>query len=404
MLSRQDDRLVPATLLRPTTLRDLLNLHESISPAVIGRSVCLFQLVTNTTPIAAPSKSSGVPSAAGSGKAKSVAQPRSKSDDVNQGNILQLYMDDIKKDPALFRMLQVSLAADGSALHELFKSASTPTERAVYFNDLGALTMGEGKHQTAALYFAKAHRLISDVAAADSFTKNSILFNIAICSLHRQDYAAALHALLTVQETMQTSASFWLYVAQAALGTFHTARHSNSAFAYDVVQQDLAAPLSKGSIQTGFVLLQLPSAAVTNPSSALNAATGAGQEQRHASLLLARRAAQNCVQLLGGNSLAATADVLYTEGRVQEYRTLQYAFLYNAAAALLLQDYAVSIKYASELLAVHKSRAILPDVQSSALLHIVEAHCRLNKPGAALKALSGASLGELLASTDRTDG
>jgi tetratricopeptide (TPR) repeat protein len=381
------------------TLRELLHLHESISPAVLGRCVCLFQLVTNTTPIASAQQTKSTAGAVT--KPKSVAQPRSKSDDELVGNVLQLYMDDIKKDPALFRMLQGSLAADGSALHELFKSASTPIERAVYFNDLGVLTMGEGKHQTAALYFAKAHRLISEVPSADTFTKHSILFNIAICSLHRQDYLAALSALLSVQETMQTSASFWLYVAQAALGTFHSSR--SSTIAYDVVQQELAAPLSKGSIQSGFVLLQLPNAAATNPSSVLNT-TGAGQEQRHATLLLARRAAQNCIQLLGGHSLAATADALYTEGRVQEYRTLQYAFLYNAASALLLQDYAVSIKYAAELLAVHKSRPILPDVQSSALLHIVEAHCRLNKPGAALKALSSASLGELLSSTDRTDG
>lgn len=384
-------------------LREMLQLHECIAPMVLGRCVCLFQMVTNATPIAAQTNRSATGPAAGKAKT-SVTQPRSKSDDELVGKVLQLYMNDFKKDAPLFRMLQGALAADGSALHELFKSGASPVEKAVYFNDLGVLTMAEGKHQTAALYFAKATRLL-DEASADTFTKHSVLFNFAICSLHRQDFAAALNALTAVQDTMQTSASYWMRVSQAALGHFHTMRvtspHQDASTTYDTVQQERAAQLSKGSIQAGYALLQLPDAACVTPFS-LN---GVDCDQRHATLMLARRAAQYGVQILGGaNTLALAADQFYSEGRVQDYRTIQYAYLYVAAAALLLQDYAVTIKYASELIAVHRSRAILPDVQSSALLHVVEAYCRVNKPSAALKTLSAASLGELLVASERTDG
>lgn len=364
------------------TLRELLQLHNSIAVPVLGRALCLFQLVTNESTVAQKSIV----------KKPTVAAQRSKSDDDLVARIVSQYMVEFKKDPHVAKMLQMTFATDGSALHDLFKSGASPAERAVYYNDLGILAMGEGKLNVAALYFTKAIGLIGD-SGSDVFTKHSMMFNHAVCCIHRQEYQAAMKALLVAQESMRTSPSLWLRLAQATLGNHLVFSANDAQETHDARQRELAGQLGKGNIFPGFPLLQLP-----------EGTTVSNGDTRRVYLIVANRAAHNCISLLtNSRSLQEAVDSLTGDGRVHDFRTLQYAYVYAAASELLMENYAVTIKLASDLLAV-RSRPINADVHAAALLYLSDAYCRVNRPQQALKVLSGAPLGELLVGAERTDG
>lgn len=361
-------------------LRDLLQLHESISTTVLCRGLCLLQLVTNGTLV-------------GKNITRGKGTIRSKSDDELTAKIVAQYMPEFKKDPQLAKMLNMSLASDGSALHEPFKNSSSPVERAIYFNDLGIMAMSEGKANLAALYLTKANRFASE-AQADSFLRHSMLYNFAVCCIHRNDFGPAMKALLIAQESMKSSPTLWLRLGQATLG-FHTLFASlHVQDSHDAQQKELGAALAKGSAFSGFQLLQIPDGD--------NLLTG--DAQRRVYLVVASKAIQNCVHLLKGNCFAEGVEAAFSQGRSSDYKLLQYSYIYGAAIEMLQQNYSVAIRLCSDLIAQHKSRPLMIDVHATALLYLSEAYCRVNKCKKALDVLAGASLGELLLTVDRTDG
>lgn len=386
-------------------LRGLLAQHANLATSVLCRSLCLFQTITNEAPAGQPMKAMGVAALAGSlvspqttavtasaapsSKAKTVTAARSKSDDDLVAKMVAQYMTDFKKDPQLSKLFQVTFATDGSALHDVFKSGSSSAERAVYFNDLGVISMGEGKVHTAALYFSKALGFLSS-AESDGFTKHSILYNQAICAIHTQDYAAAVSGLLQASESMRISPSLWIRLAQACLGFAVVDTATASHEAYETHQKELAQLLSKGSAFSGFTLLQLPDS---------NTSLSVGTQLTKSLLMLANQAARTAIQLLCENAapaLAESADKIFSDGRVHDLRQLQFAWIYTAASEMLLENYSVAHRFANDLLTLHKTRPILPDIHATALLYAAECCLRLNKSQQALKLLAAAPLSELL--------
>ena len=360
-------------------LRDLLQLHDVLAPAVLGRCVALYQLCSSQGVV-------GVKGTAGKGRSQS------RSDELIS-SIMAKYMNEFKKDAQLTKMLSVAIA-DSSALHEHFKHATTPCEKAAYFNDLGVHALADGKTNVAALYFAKANRLAT-TGNMDAMLRHQILYNVAVCSSLRGEFGPAIKSFLIAMQSMQASPMLWLRLAYASLSYLAQAPSTDAVVQYEEQQQEIASILAKGSMAPHFALLQLPTEF---------SCSGERSKPRHLYGALALQCAINAKGLVmaPGRTLAASVEHMVNSGHSSDVKLLKYAMLYQAAADIALGNFSSANTTLTSLASIMRAGQN-PDLQAAVLLLRTEALCRLGKVKDALFVLSNASLGELLTQADRVD-
>ncbi len=374
-----------------SVLRELLEMSSAISTAVLGRAACLFYVSAVRS---APMRKN---------------QARAKADEALFQQVMSQYGAEFKKEAVLSRMVAVA-TADQAALHDTFKGSSG-AERAVCYNDLGVLALEDSKPSVAAVYFALATR----EAAGDAslvHLQQSIAYNVGICALAREEYEAALKALLSTAETLRGSPLLWLRVAQACVGILQQLSADISIDVYEAEQAQIGARLVAGGgssiISPGFQLLQVPcgkhiySACMTKHASAPPiVALALGAVEAVLNILVAP---SSCAPT--GNTASALTECAhqhYANGCTQHFRTLQHALTYLCYVETLRQNFSVVHKVGSDLLAVHKTHALMPDVHVTVVSLITEALCHLNKPALALRVLQAASLQDFVALSAAND-
>ena len=377
-----------------SVLRELLEMGSAIMTSVLGRAACLFYVTAVRT--AASRKN----------------QTRAKSDEALYQQVMTQHSSEFKKEPVLSRMMIVA-TADQAGLHDVFKGSSG-AEKAVCLNDLGVLAMEEGKPHIASVYFAIASK---EVGGDNSLAQlqHSIAYNAGICAIARGENEAALSSLLSAAESMKGSPLLWLRLAQASVGILQELSGEACLEAYEKEQSEIAAKLAQGGsssiIAPGFQLLQIPS------SKHIYSATIAPSSQPSSQpiVALALGAIEAVLDILvpagGGNTspssaLAECAHQHYASGSTQNFRTIQHALAYLCFIETLRQNFSVVYKVGSDLLGVHKTHALLPDVHVTVVTLVTEALCHLNKPALALKVLQAASLPDFVALTavgDKTE-
>lgn len=361
-------------------LRDLLQLHDVLTPAVLGRCVALYQLCCSQGVV-------GVKGTPGKGRSQS------RSDEELISTIMAKYMNEFKKDAQLTKMLSVAIA-DSSSLHEHFKLATTPCEKAAYFNDLGVHALADGKTNVAALYFAKANRMAT-TGNMDAMLRHQILYNVGVCSSLRGEFGPAIKSFLIAMQSMQASPMLWLRLAYASLSFLAQASSTDAVVQYEEQQQEIAAILAKGGMSPHFALLQLPTEFCS---------TGERSKTRHLFGSLALQCAASARSLVAtpGRTLAASIEHMANSGRSSDVKLLQYSLLYHAAADIALSNFSSAVVTLTSLSSILRGGQN-PDLQAAALLLRTEALCRVGKTKDALFVLSNASLGELFTHADRTD-
>ncbi|ESS67748.1 hypothetical protein TCDM_03446 [Trypanosoma cruzi Dm28c] len=344
-------------------LRGLLGTHNSITPAVLGRALCLLQTITRI-----PTK----------------AHHRQRSDDELIQKVITENMSKFSKDPALLSMVKGAFA-DSSTIHEM--PHNSDADWAVYFNNLGVLTMGDSKMNVASLCFAKAEK-----AAAQCNTplmRHPIVYNAGLCALLRGEYDSAITCFLSVQEFMKKSPLFWVRFAEAAVGKLQTETRKRDMEEYERMQNHFSEQLRNGKMLPNYEYLILPGAAICQGPLAdpKDSSVSTALETLVCSTI------QNAlILLLPQGHTAASA----MEAFPHNVQLIQFALFYWCALEIFRNNYTVVVNVGYDLLSLHERRPLSPNLHAALLSYTVEALIHLNEPERALKVLRRSSLSSLV--------
>lgn len=351
-------------------LRSLLEIANDISISVLTNAICLFQTLTRPAP-------------------KLGSKPRSKPDEDLVQRVLKDKMAEISSDAALLALVTAAFA-DSSTLNEVFKGfePNSPAQT-IYLNNLGVVSMSDGKTSVGSLCFTKALKAATQQPNS-YFTQQSVAYNAGLCALLRGGYEEAIKHFLDVQETMKASPLYWVRFAEAAVGAAQNLQAARKREEYERQQSGFSALLQTGKVYANFEFMLLPGA-VTSP--------GPVQEPRKESSVsvaaeqLAATAVQNALFLLVPQG---TTPAVAAEAIPHREQLLQYALLYWTALELIRRNYLVAAEVGQELLTTHERRPLPATLHVALLSYVVEALIHINDADKAMKVLRKASLSSLL--------
>lgn len=384
-------------------LRGLLLASDEVALEVLTQALCLMQTLVRSAAKGCPSRTAA------------------SSDDDLISSVLEKVMAFIGDNEALVKLVS-SAFADSSNIHESFRKTSEGSAaQAVYLNNLGVLSLSDGKANVASLCFIKAEKA-AGTSPENRFTLNAAAYNAGIAALLSRRYSAAGEHLVPLQTAMKDSALYWVRLAEAALGCVEEEHQARQHAAYEKQQDAFTAALESGKVYGHLEFLLLPGAVAT---------AGPAQEPLLAaeSLRAAATPAEQLAALAVQNSLfllsADTAPGRTLAAMLAEAPTLDplmlYAILYWAALERYRQNYAVVAHICQSLLSALErpsggggssagatsgsgasknaptERSRLPaSVYASLLCYLVEALTHLNDPERALVALRSAALSSIV--------
>ncbi|KEG14683.1 hypothetical protein DQ04_00351200 [Trypanosoma grayi] len=347
-------------------LRALLGMHGSISLPVLGRALCLFQTITAGT--------------AG-------GRNRQRSDEELVQKVVTEDLSKLTKDPALHRMVNVAFS-DVSNIHEV--PHKSDAEWAVYFNNLGVLTMGDSKMNVASLCFAKAEKSATQCNAL--LMRQPIVYNAGLCALLRGEYDSAITCFLSVQELMKNSPIFWVRFAEAAVGKLQAQMRAKNLEEYERMQDHFSEQLQGGKMLPNYEFLILPGAVITQGPlvDPKDSSVGTALEN------LACIAVQNALLLLLPQGHTAVSAI---EAFPHNVQLIHFALFYWCALEVSRKNYTVVANVGYDLLSLHERRPLSPNLYAALLSYMVEALVHLNEPDRAMKVLRRVTLSNLVVSS-----
>ncbi|RNF23969.1 uncharacterized protein Tco025E_02673 [Trypanosoma conorhini] len=344
-------------------LRGLLGMHNSIKPAVLGRVLCLLQTITRI-----PTK----------------AHHRQRSDEDLIQKVVTEAMGKFTKDPALLSMIRGTFA-DSSAIHEM--PHNSDADRAVYFNNVGVLIMGDAKMNVASLCFAKAEKAVAQCNTP--LMRHPIVYNAGLCALLRGEHDSAITCFLSVQEFMKKSPLFWVRFAEAAVAKLQKEAHKTALEEYERMQDHFSEQLRNGKLFPNYEYLILPGATITQ---------GPLADPKDSSVSTALETlvcstVQNALMLLLPQGHTAASAM---EAFPHNFQLIHFALFYWCALEICRKNYTVVVNVGYDLLSLHERRPLSPNLHAALLSYMVEALIHLNEPERALKVLRRSSLSSLV--------
>ncbi|GET93709.1 hypothetical protein, conserved [Leishmania tarentolae] len=352
-------------------LRRILENAQDIALPTLVHSLCLFH--TLTKPVR-----------------KTTSRMSSRHDEELVQSVLASSMEKLRAVPELMKMVE-SAFADSSGLHDVFANVENdPAKQAVYLNNLGVFSLLEDKLNVASLCFAKAEKTAA-TKSAGQYVLRPIQYNVGLCALLREDYEMALHEFLALQDSMKTSAVFWVRCAEAAVSLVQQEARKQRRAGYERQQNTFSAMLQSGKVYSNFEFMLLPSA--TSFPGPVAAESTRELTEKAALEQIATAAVQNALFLLvpKGHTFSSVVEAF-----PHEEALLQYAMLYWVALELSRGNYIAAVEAGQELLNAHERHSLPSNVHATLLIYVVEALVHLNDQDRAMKILRRVSLSSLV--------